>query len=59
MKFGTHLFIIPIELAMPNAGKRRLTMMGNFNDIGIDSELDWDRITHLFKLGIIAALQHL
>ena len=41
---------------MPNVGKRRLTMMGNFNDIGIDSELDWDRITHLFKLGIIAAL---
>ena len=45
-----------IGLAMPNVGKRRLTMMGNFNDIGIDSELDWDRITHLFKLGIIAAL---
>ncbi len=33
---------------MPNIGKRRLTMMWNFNDIGIDSELDWDRITHLF-----------
>ena len=30
--------------------------MVKFNDIGIDSELDWDRITHLFKLGIIAAL---
>ena len=41
---------------MSNLSERRLTMMGNFNDIGIDSELDWDRITHLFKLGIIAAL---
>ena len=41
---------------MHNMGKRRLTKVGKFNDIGIDSELDWDRITHLFKLGIIAAL---
>ena len=53
---GTQVFIITFGLAMANRGKRRLTKVGKFNDIGIDSELDWDRITHLFKLGIIAAL---
>jgi len=29
-----------------------MTMMGNFNEIGIDSELDWDRITHLFLMPV-------
>lgn len=30
--------------------------MTKFNDIGISKELDWDRISHLFKTGIVAAL---
>ena len=43
---GTQVFIITFGLAVPNRGKRRLTTVVKFNDIGIDSELDWDRITH-------------
>lgn len=30
--------------------------MKTFNDIGIDSNLDWDRIEHLMKIGIFAGL---
>ncbi|MCR4557367.1 MAG: hypothetical protein K5779_06060 [Saccharofermentans sp.] len=33
--------------------------MTKFNDIGISKELDWDRISHLFKIGIVAALMAL
>ena len=33
--------------------------MSSYNDIGISKELDWDRITHLFKIGIVAALMGL
>jgi hypothetical protein len=33
--------------------------MTKFNDIGISKELDWDRISHLFKIGIVAALMGL
>lgn len=33
--------------------------MNKYNDIGISKELDWDRIAHLFKLGIVAALMGL
>ena len=33
--------------------------MNKFNDIGISKNLDWDRIAHLFKIGIVAALMGL
>ena len=33
--------------------------MTKFNDIGISKELDWERISHLFKIGIVAALMGL
>lgn len=30
--------------------------MASYNDIGIDNTLDWNRIRHLLKIGILAAL---
>jgi hypothetical protein len=30
--------------------------MSKYNDIGISKELDWERIAHLFKIGIAAAI---
>ncbi len=30
--------------------------MSKYNDIGISSQLEWPRITHLFKIGILGAL---
>jgi hypothetical protein len=30
--------------------------MSKYNDIGISKELDWERISHLFKIGIVAAI---
>jgi len=31
-------------------------MMSSYNDIGISKEIDKDRISHLFRIGIFAAL---
>lgn len=30
--------------------------MKTFNDIGIDNKLDWDRISHLMRIGLIAGI---
>ena len=32
--------------------------MNTFNDIGIKKELDWERIRHLYKIGIFAGIYY-
>lgn len=40
-----------------NKSRRRCVNMSTYNDIGIDSTLDWERIAKLLRIGLFAGMR--